>query len=283
MTRSSKGRSPTPVLLPPLSKVPAVRPGDRPKEPILLPTSKTAHSLKARPSKRGQLDLSDAALRGRPGAVAAALRSIRSAMSTIRAEYRAGLRLELAKVYRVARYLRRTPDAWAAFCEDRHWESSPNKPTDRDRSSALRYVLKRVVGGSEALKNKRVSKYFCALQPLLDMGVASARIPDVIKSRGGIEALARAHAAPRSSGSPGAARAGASAAAGLVDEVDDAEVPSAEANATETTSILEVEVPRDVLLEALSLQDGQSALLSIRGSGSRGSWKVIKGTRLRRK
>lgn len=278
MTQSSKGRSLIPVRLPHLPEIRNVGPGERAKEPVFLPTSKTTLSLKASPSKRGQPDLSDATLRRRRGAVAAALRSIRSAMSTIRAEYRAGLRLELAKAYRLAEYLRRTPDAWAAFCEDRHWDSSPSKPADRDRSNALRYVLKRVVGGSESLKNKRVSKYFRALQPLLESGVAASHIPDVIKGSGGIEALARAHAAPRSSGNPAAARADASESANLPTAV-----PSIKADVTEAASVLEVEVPKEMLLDALSLEDGQSALLSIRASGSRGSWKVIKGTRLRRK
>lgn len=108
--------------------------------------------------------------------------------------HRRAIRSAIARGCAVACFLEKHIWHWRKFCNANMWKSRNRKPDPKKPSQALRFVLLWM-----SKEKKRASKWYCAVGPLMKMGVGPADIPKAIKRAGGIEALARRNAKEKSS------------------------------------------------------------------------------------
>ncbi len=112
--------------------------------------------------------------------------------------YRQEQRWIIASACAVAAFLELHEEAWASFCDHQVWKGRTLKPHPQKSDQALRFVLLRISGLNKG-GAKRASKWYRAVQPLVESGVAPKDIPTALKKGGGIEALARRNAKARKS------------------------------------------------------------------------------------
>lgn len=107
--------------------------------------------------------------------------------------YRGAIRSWIARGCAVASFLEKNERHWERFCNSgiRKYRSRTPKPKKPDE--ALRFVFLWILGPGK-LNEKRASKWYRAVGPLLKTGVLPAEIADAIEEAGGIEALAQKHA-----------------------------------------------------------------------------------------
>jgi len=132
------------------------------------------------------------------GGAVRALERTREALKAIRTEYRRQLHARLAEAYAIADYLRKNRDAWEEFRKDRRWKTLRcGSPKQEQQTNALKLVFRYILGSGRAA-DRRISKYHSALRAPFERGDPYCSIPSTIAAAGGLEKLARASVAPRS-------------------------------------------------------------------------------------
>jgi hypothetical protein len=146
-----------------------------------------------------------------PGGVRAALEAAQKTMSTagrLQTKYQEKQRQAVAQCSAIAQFLAEDRAAWRRFCRLPLWDGYARAPDSTDSSESLRYVLLYAIGETDDAAQKKASKLYLAVTPLLEEGVAPTEIPNVVEERGGFGRLAAANVKKprtpsRRSGRPG--------------------------------------------------------------------------------
>jgi hypothetical protein len=129
------------------------------------------------------------------------LKSANSDFSELGGNYRVKLHEALARVYAVALFFDRNPDAWLDFCRDPSWAIFKGKPpTVIGHADKLQPTVRFAVGFDLPAASKTASKYYAALAYPYQTGVPAIAIAEYLESGGGIEELAAKAAKKRRNG-----------------------------------------------------------------------------------
>ncbi|MDB5528122.1 MAG: hypothetical protein JWR51_1225 [Devosia sp.] len=135
------------------------------------------------------------------GGPVSVLKSANADFSDLGGNYRAKLHEALARVYAVALFFDRNPDAWQDFCRDPTWATFKGKPpTVIDTTDKLQPTVRFAVGFELPTASKTASKYYAALAYPYQTGVPASDIAAYLETGGGIEELAAKAARKRRNG-----------------------------------------------------------------------------------
>jgi len=120
------------------------------------------------------------------------LNELASKLTQAKAGYRQTVRETVTKAYEVAKSLMQDRRRWDEFCKDKWWQERKKPPTLGNQKDALRFVLRKLTGEGPSA-SKRANRFYLALAPLMEKGVPSSRVPEIVKKAGGWEKLAKKH------------------------------------------------------------------------------------------